>query len=183
MSGKNINLKNYPEASPKYQYRTRAQQGGLRKFIKRSTMKPMHKLIRIVRIENIKRKACPKWPRPRPMQLTQNVTIGKTETYQNNQTSKLIEISDKNINHTKNSSRYQNIKSNLGNAPHALTSKVFSQTTPGTSHDNATPYEDRKAHQVRSRQRNQKATPPETNYPAHCNCLSHNCSIRLTHSS
>jgi hypothetical protein len=87
-------------------------------------MKPMHKLIRIVRIENIKRKACPKWPRSRPMQLTQNVTIGKTETYQHYQTSKLIEIFDKNINHTKNASRYQNIKSQR-NTPHALTSKVF----------------------------------------------------------
>jgi hypothetical protein len=27
------------------------------------------------------------------------------------------------------------------------------------------------------------AAPPETNYPAHCNRLSHNCSIRLTHGS
>jgi hypothetical protein len=28
-----------------------------------------------------------------------------------------------------------------------------------------------------------KNSLPETNYPAHCNCLSHNCSIRLTHGS
>jgi hypothetical protein len=43
-------------------------------------------------------------------------------------------------------------------ATHALTSKTH-QTAPGTPHDNATLYEDRKAHQARSRQRNQKTLP------------------------
>jgi hypothetical protein len=40
------------------------------------------------------------------------------------------------------------------------------QTAPGTLYNNATLYEDRKAHQVRSRQRNQKTTPSEINCPA-----------------
>jgi hypothetical protein len=81
------------------------------------------------------------------MQLTRNVTFGNAEAYQYYQTSKITEISKQNINHTKNSSTYQNIKDKQ-NAPHALISRAFSQTTPGAPHDNATLYEDRKAHQV-----------------------------------
>jgi hypothetical protein len=51
------------------------------------------------------------------------------------------------------------------NATHLPTSKTH-QAGPGTPHDNATLYEDRKAHQVLYRQRNQKTTPSEINCPA-----------------
>jgi hypothetical protein len=51
------------------------------------------------------------------------------------------------------------------NVTHAPTSRTH-QATPGTPHDNATVYEDRKAHQALSRRRNQKITPSEINCPA-----------------
>jgi hypothetical protein len=73
---------------------------------------------------------------------------------------KLTKMSDKNINHAE---AHQNVRTEK-NATHALTSRTH-QAPPGTPHDNADLYEDRKAHQALSRRRNQKTSPSKINYP------------------